>query len=87
MVGSSNRAADRPWGWWLRVCGGQLEDEEGRRWGSVRDAYWQGHLGFPQIHFVMEQLELFIRVLSAIDRRWLNGAESRNDLFGGDIVF
>lgn len=76
-----------PWGWWLRVRGGVLEDDRGRTWRTVRDAFWQGELGFPAIHFAPEQHELMTRVLTAIDGRWLLGDERRHDLFGGDMLF
>ena len=78
--------AGLPWGWWLRASGGQLEDEHGRRWSSVRDAYWRGHLGFPASHVADEQQELLLRALASIDRRWDSGIERRDDLFGGDFV-
>lgn len=76
-----------PWGWWLRVNGQGLEDADGSKWRSVRDAFWQGLLGFPDIHFVPEQHELMLRVLTAVDRRGGRGAEDRHDLFDGDMLF
>lgn len=80
-------AGDLPWGWWLRVRGGLIEDEQGRTWSNVRDAFWQGEIGFPGIHFAPEQHELMTRVLTAIDARWLAGGERQHDLFGGDMLF
>lgn len=77
---------DLPWGWWLRAHGGKLQDEHGRLWSSVRDAFWQGRLGFPAVHFAPEQHELLLRTLLALRRRWLSGAESRHDLFNGDMM-
>jgi hypothetical protein len=53
----------------------------------VRDAFWQGELGFPGIHFAPEQHELLLRTMTAIDSSWLNGSESRHDVFGGDMMF
>ena len=76
-----------PWGWWLRVNRGSIEDGEGRLWGSVRQAYWEGHLGFPSTHLVPEQLELLLRVLIGIDRHWFTPSEAKHDLFGGDMLF
>lgn len=78
---------DLPWGWWLRVNGHVLEDVDGRRWTSVREAFWSGRMNFPLAHLVPEQLELLLRVLSSIERRWVNGSENRHDLFGGDMLF
>lgn len=87
MVVSGSAGAPPPWGWWLRVVGGFIEDPQGRRWSSVRDAYWEGHLGFPAAHVVPEQHELLLRVLMALDRPYGDGTERRHDLFGGDMVF
>nr|WP_209023279.1 hypothetical protein [Sphingomonas jejuensis] len=80
-------SGELPWGWWLRVRGGEIEDEDGRTWSTVRDAFWEGELGFPDVHFAPEQHELMTRVLTAIDGRWLLGDERRHDLFGGDMLF
>lgn len=79
--------AGLPWGWWLRVNGQGLEDADGRTWRSVRDAFWQGLLGFPDIHVVPEQHELMLRVLTAVDLRGGRGTEDRHDLFNGDMLF
>lgn len=81
------RSGELPWGWWLRVRGGVFEDDHGRTWRTMRDAFWQGELGFPSVHFAPEQHELMTRVLTAIDARWLLGDERKHDLFGGDIMF
>ena len=79
--------ADLPWGWWLRVKDHGLEDEDGRSWETVREAFWEGHLGFPSTHLVGEQLELLTRVLNATDRRWFDFTENRDDLFDGNMRF
>lgn len=76
-----------PWGWWLRVNGQVLEDAEGRKWRSVRDAFWQGLLGFPDIHVVPEQHELMLRVLTAVYSRGARGSENNNDLFEQNMMF
>lgn len=76
-----------PWGWWLRTRSGRLEDEHGRTWRSVRDAFFQGELGFGDVHFAQEQHELMLRALSSLDSRWSASAENRYDLFGGDMMF
>lgn len=86
MFGSESERV-LPWGWWLRAVGGEIEDAEGRRWRGVRDAFWQGHLGFPATHVVPEQLELLTRVLSSIHQQWIGPVEHRHDLFGGDMMF
>mgnify|MGYP005991763903 CR=1 FL=1 len=82
-----NAARHLPWGWWLRANDSALEDMDGSRWHSVRDAFWQGRMHFPREHVVPEQMELLLRVLSAVDQRWSNGSENRHDLFGGDMMF
>lgn len=76
-----------PWGWWLRARDGALEDEDGRTWRSVREAFWQGELGFPDVHFFGEQHELMLRTLSSLANTQSDGAESMHDLFGGDMMF
>ncbi len=73
-----------PWGWWLRAGPHGLEDADGRKWRSVRDAFWQGELGFPPVHFAPEQHELMLRVMTAIHSGW-HGREGRHDLFDGDM--
>ena len=78
---------DLPWGWWLRANGSMLEDEDGRRWGTVREAFWVGHLGFPNTHVVAEQHELLLRVLGTLDRSHQHGRETIHDIFTGDMVF
>lgn len=83
----SDRAKVLPWGWWLRAVGGAVEDAEGRRFAGVRQAFWQGQLGFPPTHLVSEQLELLLRVLAAIDHHWIGSEERKHDLFGGDMLF
>ena len=87
MARATSAGADLPWGWNLRVNGDFVEDADGRRWRSVREAFWVGNLGFPPAHYVAEQHELLSRVLEAKDARWHHGLESSNDLFGGDWVF
>ena len=87
MVRDRHRPGDLPWGWWLRVRDGVLEDEDGRTWRSVRDAFWQGELNFPDVHFAPEQHELLLRALSALDSPCSDANESRHDLFSGDMLF
>ncbi len=87
MMGPEKFTAGLPWGWWLRASGAELEDEQGRKWDSVRDAYWSGHLAFPSISVADEQQELLLRSLLAIDRRGELGVESKTELFGDDFLF
>jgi hypothetical protein len=75
-----------PWGWSLRAGPHGFEDADGRVWRSVRDAFWEGELGFPPVHFAREQHELMLRVMTAIHAGW-HGRESRHDLFNGDMMF
>lgn len=87
MTGSNGAGTVLPWGWWLRVKGSVIEDVQGREWRSVREAFWEGELGFPATHFVPEQLELLFRVLANIERHWITSAETEQDLFCGDMLF
>lgn len=87
MTRATGVGADLPWGSDLRVNASFVEDGQGRRWRSVREAFWVGHLGFPLPHFVAEQHELLSRVLEARDARRHHGWESSDDLFGGNWVF
>lgn len=76
-----------PWGHWLTQVGCRVEDGKGGSWRSVREAFWVGRLGFPSIHFVPEQQELLLRVLSTIERSTDLRPEGRHDLFCGDMMF
>jgi hypothetical protein len=87
MARSRDRDGVQPWGWWLRVRGGVIEDAQGRQWRTVRQAFWEGHLGFPPTHVVPEQLELLLRVLSSVERHWVGMEETKHDLFCGDMLF
>ena len=86
MAPRTEKGENPPWGWWLRVEGGFVVDEDGRKWTSVRDAYWQGRLGFPPVHVAAEQPELLLSVLTSLHRRFVDGAEGKVDLFGGDMI-
>lgn len=83
----SGRDQPLPWGHWLTQVGYKVEDGKGGSWRSVREAFWVGRLGFPSIHFVPEQQELLLRVLSAIERGTGSRSEGMNDLFSGDMMF
>lgn len=86
MVDRNRAGVDLPWGWWLRANGSKLEDEQGRTFRSVRDAFWNGRMDFPDIHFAPEQHELLLRVLTSIDDPWTGTIERRHDLFDGDMA-
>ena len=80
-----------PWGYWLRaVAGGPapstLVDEDGRYWGSVREAYWCGHLRMPgrSSGSFDRDVEMLFGVLIAIDRRGMTAEEAVIDMFEGD---
>lgn len=75
-----------PWGWWLRVVDGRLQDPDGNTWSSVREAFWRGRLGFPDTHVAPEQHELLLRVLMSLDRPFGDGVERNHDLFDGDMA-
>lgn len=78
---------DLPWGWWLRSTKKGLEDGEGGIWPNVRTAFWEGRLQMPSTDHAGEQLELLLRVLTAIEAHWRLPAEANHDIFGGDYMF
>lgn len=80
-------SAEIPWGWWLRVNGSVVEDGKGGAWDSVRAAFWTGQLGFPASAKFQEQIELLLRVLTALHLRPDEHTESLYDLFTGDHMF
>jgi hypothetical protein len=82
-----HRPGELPWGWWLRVNGNYLEDEEGGRWKSVRDAFWQSELGFCDMSTVPAQLEFLLRILLSVDMGGRRETESQYDLFRGEPLF
>lgn len=82
-----HRPGELPWGWWLRVNGPHLEDEDGRKWRSVRDAFWRSELGFPDTHALREQLEFLLRVLLSCDMADRSESERQFDLFHGNMIF
>ncbi|WP_260449509.1 hypothetical protein [Sphingomonas melonis] len=82
-----HRPGELPWGWWLRANGNFLEDEEGRRWASVRDAFWQGEMGFSDKRVAEKQSEFLLRVLLSADMAERGESERRYDLFNGNPIF
>jgi hypothetical protein len=78
-----------PWGYWLHADGASglpLVDEQGRRWESVRQAFFRSRLGMrsEQEAFRDDILERLLAVLAAIDRRTVHVSESVHDLFAGE---
>ena len=86
MAARPGKGADLPWGWWLRGRDHVFEDASGRRWGSVRAAFWQGELGFPDTSFAPEQQELLLRALTGVDSNWRGVLDHHYDLFGGNMA-
>lgn len=82
-----HRPGELPWGWWLRVNGNYLEDEDGRRFQSVRDAFWQGELRFVFKHAMPEQSEFLLRVLLSVEMSERGESERKFDLFRGNTIF
>jgi hypothetical protein len=82
-----HRPGELPWGWWLRVNGNHFEDEEGGRWKSVRDAFWQSELGFCDMSTVPAQLEFLLRILLSVDMGGRGETESQYELFRGEPLF
>lgn len=80
-----------PWGYWLHADGApqgpSLLDEEGRRWKSVREAFWIGRLGMPNSLMMEEGLERLMAHLAAISHRVVHVAENAHDLFAGEQDF
>lgn len=78
-----------PWGCWLRVevepnRRETLVDEDGRRWRSVREAFWVGRCGMPLVagEPPAEILETIHAVLAAKSRRDPSVPEMRHDVIG-----
>lgn len=86
MVDDERAGADLPWGWWLRRHGSVVEDENGRTYRTIRDAFFFRRLHFPVTHVAREQHELLLRVLTAINSRWLGPVENKHDLFEGNML-
>ncbi len=81
-----------PWGYWLHADGGHhplLIDGDGRRWSSVREAFWVGRLGMRvrDDRAMAEQLERMTAVLAAMSRRVIGVTEDVHDLFKGDAEY
>jgi len=88
---SDIRNPQLPWGYWLHQDGGHplLVDDEGRRWSSVREAFWVARLGMrsESLAFMDSELERLTAVLAAMDRRRVPIAEAAHDIFAGERRF
>lgn len=85
------RHPDLPWGYWLTSAGDvhgepPLVDEEGKQWGSVREAFWSGRLGLPEFHYrwVDAVLGFMMSYLAIYDSRFVDRQECVRDIFLGD---
>lgn len=80
-----------PWGYWFHadaaISGRPLVDEQGRRWNTVREAFWIGRLGMPESQFMEENLERLMAYLGALSRRVVHVDEQVHDLFAGEQDF
>lgn len=80
-----------PWGYWLHAdgagYGAALVDEQGRRWNTVREAFWIGRLGMPSSLMIEEHLERLMAYLAATGRRVVHVDERAHDLFAGEQDF
>ena len=80
-----------PWGYWLHSDGAPygppLVDEQGRRWRTVREAFWMGRIGMPTSFMMEEHLERLMAFLAVISRRVVHVDENAHDLFAGEQDF
>lgn len=88
---SEDRHAALPWGYWLvsnSDVPGQppLLDEDGREWGSVREAFWGSRLGLPSIYsrWANDIMEFMASYLAIVDGRFVAPEERVADIFLGD---
>lgn len=86
-----DRHPDLPWGYWfvsMSDIPGQppLVDEDGREWGSVREAFWIDRLGLPSIHsgWMNGIMEFMASYLAILDGRFVAPEERYRDIFLGD---
>ena len=80
-----------PWGYWFTRVGsddpsGSLQDEDGVRWSSLREALWEDRFGMAPLSRadLDHQLEFLLSVLLVLDRRQPNIEERVFDIFGTD---
>lgn len=86
-----DRYAGLPWGYWLVSTSDvpgrpPLVDEDGREWGSVREAFWTGRLGLPSLYAsaANEVMEFMASYLAIVDGRFVAPEERYRDIFHGD---
>lgn len=86
-----DRHPDLPWGYWMVSSGSvpgepPLVDEDGREWGSVREAFWIDRLGLPSIHsgWMNRIMEFMGSYLAIADGRFVPPEERVRDIFLGD---
>ena len=86
-----DRHPDLPWGYWLVSASDvpgrpPLLDEQGREWESVREAFWKGRMGLPEIypHACNEIMEFMGSYLAILDGRFVPAEERAQDIFQGD---
>ena len=86
-----DRHPDLPWGYWMVSSGSvpgepPLVDEDGREWGSVREAFWIDRLGLPSIHSMWMNaiMEFMASYLAIADGRFVAPEERVRDIFLGD---
>ncbi|MEO9904547.1 MAG: hypothetical protein ABJF28_27435, partial [Nisaea sp.] len=85
-----DRHPDLPWGYWLVSSGSvpgepPLVDEDGREWGSVREAFWMDRLGLPSIYtgWMNGIMEFMASYLAIADGRFVAPEERVRDIFLG----
>lgn len=85
------RHPDLPWGYWFVSMSDipgrpPLVDEDGREWGSIREAFWFDRLGLPAIHsgWMNEIMEFMASYLAILDGRFVAPGERVRDIFLGD---
>lgn len=86
-----DRHPDLPWGYWFVSTSDipgrpPLVDEDGREWGSVREAFWIDRLGLPTIHsgWMNAIMEFMASYLAILDGRFVAPEERVRDIFLGD---
>lgn len=83
------RHPDLPWGYWLVSSSTTpgcppLFDDEGREWGSVREAFWSGRLGLRPTWLHNNILEFMASYMAIVDGRFVDQEERAFDIFHGD---
>ncbi len=84
-----------PWGYWLELrpdYGNQstfVDRATGQTWRTLREAFWRGRLGMPNINDEPPpaELERLHAVLAATARRTMGTTEAADDLFDGSRSF